>query len=163
MRFCILISQVPRETLRRWAASTSEAASTGTADGAPGGASPNHVTASGLEGLSSSSTASDVDPTNEAGTLMFSDSDSDSGEASGSAFSKELHPKEQKLYEGSNFTNAEACLVRVMLFIKLRPTRVCLGQKLSAVSSFLPSLHTPGHYIQVLQASVQFLEGHWCT
>ncbi|XP_075748121.1 uncharacterized protein LOC142814069 [Rhipicephalus microplus] len=96
---------VPRETLRRWALSTSDAASTGTADGAPGATSPNHDSASGLEEFSSSSTASDVDPKNEVDMPMFSDSDSNSGPASSSTFSKEWHPNEKELYEGSNFRN----------------------------------------------------------
>lgn len=52
---------------------------------------------------------------------------------------REPHPNEEELYQGSVFTNVEACLVLLTLFFKFCLTRECL---LFAIANFLPSPNT---------------------
>lgn len=144
--------KVPRETLRRWAASGvaadaafEEEADTppeAAADTAPGDAAPT-LEPTALLGnepaTSSLQTATPALDDRDDGDRNSCSSSQESEDATNGAFSKEPHPCEHDLYEGSSFTNVEACLVLLTLFFKFRLTRECLGQLLCAISNFLPS------------------------
>lgn len=89
-----------------------------------------------------------------------SDTEDSAAEDGGTVASEYRHPDECPLYEGSSFTNIEACLILVMIFFKFRLTRECLGQILSGFSAMLPSSNTlPDTAFKFFKLLSQFQRG----
>ncbi|XP_040074074.1 uncharacterized protein LOC115330680 [Ixodes scapularis] len=73
---------------------------------------------------------------------MNSDSDNGAAESDSSAAPDSPNIDESALFEGSPFTNIEACLFLMTVFFKCGLTRECLGQILFAFATLLPSSNT---------------------